>query len=386
MVSLARVTESRVDKLYLAMRQGLIARALRSADIKNAPESKLNDFSNHGLFRMAEHCVREMGLDPLNISKRDIADLALLRPASLTRYRISREAAYSTGRFPELLEDAASRTLTAGYTEAEPSFKLWAREATPAPNLQHVNRVQVSEMSTPEEVPEGAPYPDASLTAYRETYRLAKFGSIFSVTWETVVNDDVDAISRIPALQGAACRRKQNQVVYHELATNPAMADGGELFNTDAQSEDGGHANSAGTSTQLSVTSLNAAFKSMNTKYGTSAENVLSIEPRFLIVPSALTIAARQLVASITSPADGDGDRPLKVITEPVLDSYSSTAWYLASDQDNCDTIEITFLAGEETPTLESKWDRDLDLHKFKVRQAFGVKAIDYRGLYRNLG
>jgi hypothetical protein len=47
------------------------------------------------------------------------------------------------------------------------------------------------------------------------------------------------------------------------------------------------------------------------------------------------------------------------------------------------DTVEVSFLQGEESPVLENDWDMKTDTYIYKVRQTFGVKAIDWRGLYR---
>jgi hypothetical protein len=71
---------------------------------------------------------------------------------------------------------------------------------------------------------------------------------------------------------------------------------------------------------------------------------------------------------------------------EPLLDANSSTAWYLAANNSQVDTVEITFLEGEQSPVLESEWDFDKDVYKNKVRQTFGVAPIDYRGLYKHNG
>jgi hypothetical protein len=117
-----------------------------------------------------------------------------------------------------------------------------------------------------------------------------------------------------------------------------------------------------------------------------------------LIVPAALSATALQLVGSVADPAAGgsavgnantkniygpNADRPLRVVVEPVLDASSSTAWYGAASTSQVDTIELSFLAGEESPVLENEWDFDKDFYKYKVRQTFGVAPIDFRGLYK---
>jgi hypothetical protein len=256
-------------------------------------------------------------------------------------------------------------------------------------------------MGTPEMVPEGQEYKDAGMSDTKETYKINKYGNMFTVTWETVVNDDLDAISRIPAMQGAACRRLQNQAVYGVLTANAAMADTGLLFNATAQTTAGGHANYATGAGAPAVGTLNTAFISMMTKKGLRSDVILNIQPAFLIVPAAISATALQLLGSIADPSVGgsaagnsntkniygpNGDRPLKVIVEPLLDANSSTAWYLAANNSQVDTVEITFLEGEQSPVLENEWDFDKDVYKYKVRQTFGVAAIDYRGLYKHNG
>jgi hypothetical protein len=76
----------------------------------------------------------------------------------------------------------------------------------------------------------------------------------------------------------------------------------------------------------------------------------------------------------------------LTPIIEAQLESSSSTQWYLAASNSLIDTVEIAFLQGEEAPVLESEFDMKRDCYFYKVRQTFGVKAIDWRGLYRNAG
>ena len=139
----------------------------------------------------------------------------------------------------------------------------------------------------------------------------------------------------------------------------------------------------------------------MMTKKGLRSDVILNIQPAFLIVPAAISATALQLLGSIADPSVGgstagnsntkniygpNGDRPLKVIVEPLLDANSSTAWYLAANNSQVDTVEITFLEGEQSPVLENEWDFDKDVYKYKVRQTFGVAPIDFRGLYKHNG
>ncbi len=401
----ATVTESADDKMFAAMRDGLVVRTFRQGGIRSQASAKLaaghEDFVNMKLGRVAEMYVEKLGCDVRRMAPKDIALVAMGHPGTLNRYRVQRDAYHTTGSFSNLLLDAANKTLLAGYEEAPFTWSMWARDAGTTADFKNLNRIRFSEMGTPEMVPEGNPYPDAPMNDARETYKVNKYGNMFTITWETVVNDDLDAISRIPAMQGAACRRMQNQAVYGVLTSNATMADTGALFNATAQTTAGGHANLATGAGAPSVTTLNTAYISMMTKKGLRSDVILNIQPAFLIVPAALSATALQLMASFADPSVGgnvagnsntkniygpNGDRPLKVIVEPLLDANSSTAWYLAANNSQVDTVEITFLEGEQSPVLENEWDFDKDVYKYKVRQTFGVAPIDYRGLYKHNG
>lgn len=399
------VTESADDKLFSAMRDGLVLRSARQAGIRGkvieSPARGYEDFHNMKLSRMAEMCVEKLGCNVQRMSPKDIALVAMGHPATLNRFRVERSAYHTTGSFSNLMLDAQNKTLLAAYEEAPYTWELWARNAGTVADFRNINRIRFSEMGSPEMVAERQDYPESTMSDAKEVYKVEKYGSIFSVTWETVVNDDLDAISRIPAMQGAACRRKQNAAVYNILTSNPTMADTGALFNATAQTTAGGHANYTSSGTAISVTSLNVAFTSMMTKKGLNSSVVLNLQPSFLIVPVAISATALQVVGSIADPSVGgsaagnsntlniygpNGSRPLRVIVDPTLDANSSTAWYLAASTSQVDTIELSFLEGEQSPVLESEWDFDKDVYKYKVRQTFGVAAIDYRGLYKNVG
>jgi hypothetical protein len=399
------VTESADDKTFAAARDGLIMRTLRAGGVRNQtvanPAPGHEDFVNMKMGRVAEMYATKMGCDVRRMAPKDVALVAMGHPGTLNRYRVQRDAYHSTGSFPQLLLDAANKTLLAGYEEAPYTWGTWARDAGTTSDFKTLNRIRFSEMGTPEMVPEGKDYPDSTMSDTKETYKINKYGSMFTVTWETVVNDDLDAISRIPAMQGAACRRLQNQAIYGVLTANAAMADTGALFNATAQTTAGGHANLATGAGAPSVTTLNTAFISMMTKKGLNSGVILNLQPAFLIVPAAIGATALQLVGSIADPAAGgsaagnsntkniygpNADRPLRVVVEPLLDAASSTAWYLAASNSQVDTVEITFLEGEQSPVLENEWDFDKDVYKYKVRQTFGVAAIDFRGLYKHAG
>ena len=390
-----RATESEDDKFYAAARDGLLMRARQSAGVRRAltgeqPSAGAEDFKYSSLMRIAEMFVRRMGGNVERMAPKDIALVAMGHGPTLNRMRIQRSenAYHSTGSFSNLMLDAANKTLLAGYEEAEYTWNLWARTAPAVADFKAVNRIRFSEVGNLEMVPELADYPEEVMSDSKESYKVEKFGSVFSVSWETIINDDLDAISRIPAMQGNAARRTQNAKVYEVLTSNPTMGDSVALFGSHASGT-----NTSGAAAAPSVTTLNTAFTAMRRQKGLNSGVTLNLTPRFLIVPVEYEATAMELFSSTSYNAANNnegvrniygpgGGRSLTIVADAVL--TSAVQWYLAADTARIDTVELAYLQGEESPVLENEWDMKKDCYNYKIRQTFGVKAIDWRGLYRN--
>lgn len=392
-----RVTQSGQEKLHNAMLTGIVQRSFGRAGVRQSDSnSKPSEFANLELHRMAELMLRQRGAPVERMSRIEIAQAAMNNDRVLRQYRIERDTYHTTGSFPNLMLDAANKTLLAAYEEAPYTWNLWARQAPSVADFKNINRMRFSESPDPEVVPEAHDYKEKAMSDSKESYTIDKYGAMFTVSWETIVNDDLDAISRIPAMHGNACRRKVNKVVYSVLTANPLMGDGVALFGSHASGS-----NLAGSTGAPAVTTLNAGFKAMATQKGLSEDTIVGATPKFLIVPWSLSATADTLVTSVTPPDVGgsavgtsgtnniygpNGKRKLTVIEEPLLDLASTTGWYLAADPSQIDTVEVAFLQGEESPVLENEWNMRNDTYAYKVRQTFGVKAIDWRGLYKNAG
>jgi hypothetical protein len=386
------VTESSDEKLAAAMSAGLIQRAFKNAKIKakaeDAPGS--NDFANLNLRRLASYCVQRMGIKTDRMTDAEIARLAMGSPGAASRYRVQRDAYHTTGSFPNLLLDAANKTLRQAYEEAPYTWSLWARQAASVDDFKNINRISFGESPNLEMVPEAQEYKEKSISDSKTSYKVEKYGAIFTISWETVINDDLDAISRVPAMHGNAARRVQNKAVYDILFSNPTMTDGQALFS--ASHASGRNTNS--TTAALNVTLLNEMFSFMMLQKGQSSDAILSITPRYLLVPAALSATALELVNSQSYAQTGgnegviniygvNGQRPLTVVVEPLIDGHDNAAYYLAADTSQIDTVELSFLNGEEAPVLESDLHFETDTYRYKVRQTFGAAAIDWRGLSR---
>jgi hypothetical protein len=335
-----------------------------------------------------------MGINPERYNKADVARMALGDEKVFNRLGVRRsaEAYHTTGSFQNLLFDATNKTLRAAYDEAPYTWSLWARQAASVEDFKDIVRTQIGESPNLEIVPELSPYPEGRVTDSKRSYHVEKYGKKFSVSWETVINDNLDALARIPAMHGNAARRTQEKIVYDALLSNPTMPDGFSLFSA---SHPSGTNITATTPAAPGVTTLNEVFELMGKQKGLNSDVVLDLTPRTLLVPLRYSGTALELVNSQSYAASNNnsgvvniygvnGVRPLQVVTTALLDNNNATNWYAIADSAQVDTVEITFLQGEESPVLESEWVKDNDSYQYYVRQTMAAAVIDHRGIFGN--
>ena len=130
----------------------------------------------------------------------------------------------------------------------------------------------------------------------------------------------------------------------------------------------------------------------MRSQRGLDGIGYFDPQPRFLIVPVYLETLAESLLASLVDPSkNNDATNPawvrgLTLVADPRLDAASTTAWYLATDPNQVETVIRAYLAGSERPYLEEDDAFIRDVISHKARLDVGAGVIDYRGLYKNPG
>ena len=291
------------------------------------------------------------------------------------------QAAMTTSDLPALLENVATKSLMTGFRESEAaSHRIWTREGS-LPDFKEARRTALSEAPALSVKPEGAEYQYGSVSDANETIKLATYGKIVRLTRETLINDDLGELARLPLAMGQAAARAEADLVYTLLTSNPAMRDSENLFSV-------AHAN-IGTAAALSVDSLGAARTLMRRQRGLAGTATLNIVPRYLIVPASLETLAEQLLASIapsqTSNVVPEWVRQLTVVTDSRLDDDSLTAWYLAAAPEQFDTIEVARLDGNGAMAFTDE-DFGTDAVSFKIRLDTGAAVLDWRGLVYNAG
>ena len=334
------------------------------------------------LFPLEDAARQYRGMTLLELARESLGN-AGVNTRGLSRDEVATRALHSTSDFPEILSAVTNKTLRQAYDAYPRTFALFCRQVL-ATDFKSMHRVQLGEAPQLLEVGESGEFKRGTLGESKESYKVKTYGRVVAITRQVLINDDLDAFTRIPAMYGNSIAQLESDVVWSIITANPTMADGNALFHT-------AHKNLAGTGAALDVASVGAARAAMALQTGLDKKTVLNIRPAFLIVPAALELKAEQLVAQNLVPADSakvvpQSIRTLSPISEPRLDAASATSWYLAASPNQIDTIEYAYLEGQQGAYIETRNGFDVDGVEIKCRLDFGAKAIDWRGLYKNPG
>jgi hypothetical protein len=367
------------------------------------------------------------------------------------RDRLNLEEALSTSDFPNLFGDVIDRAVLANYMETPYTWNQVAY-ASEVSDFRPVKRFRVdggtgllnNTLLDPTGVnpgfdasgnmipiTQGSQYPEDSLSDAGYTYRLQKYGKRMPFTWETMVDDDLNALKDTPARFGRGARRAEEYFVTKLFANNGTFFSNANknLVNT---TNSGGYFTAVNPA--LSLTALQQAIVVLMNQKDTSGQPI-SVEAMTLVVSPALkAIAMNILNTDYVWMADQGGTQQInganlsatvaqqlhavnwaKNIVRlavnyylPIVDpTYGGTGWYLFANPENGrPAIEFGRLRGRTGPELFMKLpnqvaigegsfgpgpgpsvgttnmnplegDFDTDSINYKIRHVFGGTTID---------
>ncbi len=346
---------------------------------------------------MAKEALELRGTNPRGMDVTRIAELAL--QASSRGPEFFMGGAESTSDFPTILANVANKTLRQGYEAYPRTFQPFCRQVT-AQDFKPINRVMLADAPALQALNEKGEYHRANLTDNNINYALNTYGEIVALTRKVIINDDLQAFTRVPALLGVAAAQLESNTVWGIVTSNPAAIYAGDktsttLFNGNHGNLLTGAASSIDNTVQNAapLTALGKARGSMRMQKGPQG-TPLNLIPRFIAVPTALETYMLQLVYPINiASADAtkvvpEWVRSLVPVVEPRLDAATNgtTAWYLVADPAQIDTVEYCYLEGQQGVYIETKQGFEVDGVEIKARMDFGAAALDYRGMQRNAG
>lgn len=353
------------DTRVRSVTSALLVRAFGESE-KNKLEMNGREYIGMSLLRIAEECLEASGQKARGLTKMELA-----------------ARAFSTSDFPEILANVVNKSLRDSYAQAPQTFRPLVR-VVEVPDFKQVSRVQLGDAPALKEVKENAEITRGQMSEAAEKYAIKTYARIVPVSRQVIINDDLDAMTRVPAGFGLQAANLESDLVWGLLMANAAMADGETLFSS-------AHKNDSASDTVIDVAALAEGRKLMRKQKGLGKEaGYLNLAPRYIIVAPERETQAEQLVGPIV-PAQASNFNPfsgkLQIISEPRLSPNSGSGkWYLAAGVEQVDTFELAYLQGQRGLFSETRMGFSVDGMEIKARLDVGAAVIDYRGLFKNDG
>jgi len=254
----------------------------------------------------------------------------------------------------------------------------WKKIVTIAniPNFKLQTRLRKEDMGRYAAVPEGGEYNTTAVESMRVFYRVFKYGLMVAITWEMIVNDDLDAFNDLMRQLVLSGLDSINAYVWGTIVANPAIWTGNTLFNLN-------HNNLMGLA--LSVASLGIARAMMNRHVSAGGKPIVGITPAFLVIPPELEqtsdvildssgMPTAQMSSGVVNPERG---RLEKIMTRYLVDVDD---WYLWATPSSSPVMEMGFLFGQDTPETDMNEHWEDETIRYRGKLAMGHAFIGYKG------
>lgn len=354
-VEVGSMKEQRKQRL-----DGAESALLNKHDTKNELSEDGKHFRFDNLTTIARKFLESEGENLSGISDADVAERAL----------------HSSSDFKEILANVANKTLRDGYELAKPTWQPIVRE-TEVRDFKEISRTQLHSGAGLSAVKENGEYEHTTMSESAEKYSIQEYGKIIGITRKTLINDDLNAFTRIPSQMGQKARALESKLIWAIIQSNPVMADGNALFSV-------AHGNLAAVPSVIDIANVNIGVASMELQTDQDDE-LIDISPEYLVGPSLQRATIKQFLATIT-PTQNSEANPFSDLSPIIERRLLGTAWYLMASSGMLDMIEIARLEGQSGPKISQKEGFEVSGMKLKVQYDFGAKVIDHRGFFKNAG
>lgn len=315
--------------------------------------------------------------------------------------------AMTTADFPNLFGDLLYRQLLGNYVPFPVSYPAWMRivDVNDFRRL-HLYAIDGGQAALKDVIKERAPYPEIRFTESAYTLQVAKYGRRYGVSFEMIINDDLNAFNQRPALMATGARRGEEY-----LATTMAF----DAAGPHASFFTSGNANIVTSNPALTIGALQTAFQILAAQKDVDSEPIV-ITTVTLTVPPALQITAENILNAfelwlVNEQGATTGAQlhtvnwmknRVKLAVAPYIPiitttgSRGNTSWMLTADPNDVTqrpAFCFGFLRGRRQPQLFVKdpntlqlgggasdpldGDFDTDSINYKMRHIFGACQVD---------
>ena len=283
------------------------------------------------------------------------------------------------------MDATVNKAMATSYRGGATTFEAWTAKGSNT-DFKPKKIYQISEAGDLKEVKQNGEIEYDEMKDTGAISVLATFGKKFGFSRQAMINDDMDMLVKVPMAYVKAARRGVNKAVYSILTGNPVLDDGQALFSA-------AHKNIDSSGVYPNTKAYNAAQAAMMKQKNLRGIETLNIRPAFVLCGPELFAAHSSMLRSIADPSSANSGKvnPFQNAMQLIVDAELSPAsgncpYYFAASPEDCETILVCYLNGNENPILESRVGFDSAGIEYRILHDRGISLIDYRGLYKNVG
>jgi hypothetical protein len=297
------------------------------------------------------------------------------------------QAGLSTIDIGGILSNVANKFLLEGFYSVERTWRNISAIRNVS-DFKTVTSYRLIGKDQYEKVAPGGELKHGTLGEEKYSNRAETYGLILSIDRRDIINDDLGAITQVPRKLGRGSGLKINDIFWTVFLNNAAffsLANKNYLIGID---------------TGLSIDGLTKAEVGFMDQVDSDGKPI-GIMPAIVLVPTALSAFGTQLFKSlelrdttvntkfpVANPHQGKFRVEVsRYLANGQYGGNSSKAWYLLSDPNDLPVIEVAFLNGQESPTIETA-EADFNVLGIQMRgyHDFGVALQDPRGGVKSKG
>ncbi len=295
-----------------------------------------------------------------------------------------------TTEFQNLMSNLAKKTLQKSYESQPQPWRSFVSDKRQLSDYKEVSSIKISNSPDMTIKQEKDDYKIVRLQDGGEKWNLVKQGWILEMSEELIVNDDLNALSKVPKMAGISAARAESRIV-HLALFNQNLSDGKPLFHADR--------NNIGTASAINGDSLREAKlyfrlqRGLRSKRddGTLQDNSpLNLTPKFIYAPATLEDEVIKRFIVKTSAMRTEDVNAYYGTLEPLVDAWldldSTESYYFIGDPQVMDVLEIGYLMGAEGVQVTEDIRFENDAIRVKAKHVFGAKPIDPAAFFKNPG
>ncbi len=299
----------------------------------------------------------------------------------------SLQAGFSTIEIGGILSNVTNKFLLEGFFSVERTWRNICAVRNVS-DFKTVTSYRLVGKDQYEKVAPGGELKHGTLGEQAYTNKAETYGLILAIDRRDIINDDLGAITTVPRKLGRGSGLKINDVFWSIFMNNAAFFTAGNNNYL------------TGADTALGIDGLTKAEVAFNNLVDPDGKP-LGVMPQVILVPTALSAMGTMLFKSlefrdtttntktpIANPHQGKFRVEVsRYLSNTQYTGFSDKAWYLLADPTDLPVIEVAFLNGQESPTIETA-DADFNMLGIQMRgyHDFGVNLQEPRGGVKSKG